>query len=856
MKKHDLYLAFKLAKLELRRGFGHFAVFIACLMLGVIVMASVNTFGSIVKSSLKNEAQSLLGGDIEISVRGVRPSEEQEEFLKKYGSLSSVSTLRSMLHYKDQHKLVEIKAIDENYPLLGEFSFNEITNKSAISENKQNIAVDKILLVELNLKIGDEVKIGTANYKIIASVKNEPDKAVQIFTFGPRVFMSHEALKESGLASIFSLIEYRYRILVPDNIIADDKYEKQIEAELQKKYPNISWRVKTGTDGNNALKRFFDQLLAFMSLSALATFLISGIGIGSSVRAYLSKKIQTIAVLKVQGATSVVIFFTYVFVLAFLLLFAGTIAALIAMLITSFSLPLLSEILPSLKGSTGIDLKQSLLAIWYGILIAYLFSIPAILSAINIRPALLFRSKMGIFKISHNKTMIMATIFIMLLLIATLFINANDYLFMAATIILIIVAFVLFAICNFFVTFLAKKLHFRKLWLKMAISNIHRPGATTGTVIFAIGISLTVLIALILTEANFQARINKLIEEKAPSLFMIDIQPHQKEPLTKLLLQYAQQDHVMLFPMLRGRITQINNVAVDKVKIDDDIDWAVKGDRGISYSDMPPPNANIVKGKWWDRDYQGEALLSVDVRFLKGMGVDIGDTITVNILGEEIKAKIASAREIDYSTFQMNFAMILSPNVIKDLPHTNLATIYLPTNKIQPNNQRMENSQNLEFELVAKIAKDFPGVTTIRTKEVVQMVQNIMKNIGIALRITVAISLFAGILVLVSALGATINERIYDVAVLKVLGARRTDILKSCSTEWIILAIITSLISAILGSTFAFLINLRIKGQEFYIMPEVTIATIAISVAIIWLVGYFGNRSLFAVRPSGYLRNE
>lgn len=843
MKSNDFSISFNLAISELRQGWKHFSVFVACLVLGVAVMACVNTFGAVVKKSLQNEAQSLLGGDMEIRIRGMEATTEQQQFIQKYGMVSYAATLRSMLHYKDQHTLVEIKAIDGKYPLIGNLAFNEpISKEEALSDN--GVAVDSILLSQLGVAIGDEVKIGESIYIIRATIKTEPDRAVQIFSFGPRVMMSHESLAASKLVSTFSLTEHRYRVSIPENIVADDKYEKQIENELQTKFPDTSWRVSTGTDGNQTLKRFLDQLLAFMTLSGLATFLIAGIGIGSSVRAYLEKKSQTIAVLKVQGASRKLVLSTYILVLGAIALISGFVGVAIAMVITTSLMPLLATVLPSLKGQGGIYLPASMLAMWYGILISYLFSMPALLSAINVRPSLLFRSKTGILLFRNDKTVRLAVGFISLLLLITLFINADDKIFIVGTVLIILFAFGLFGLCTLFVRYLARKIRVRKPWLKLALGNMHRTGSTTGTVIFAIGISLTVLVALTLTEANFQARIKQLMEEKAPSLFMLDIQPHQKEEIKALLSEYASEGQIMLFPMVRGRIVEIAGKPVEQVKINDDIDWAVRGDRGLSYSATPPANANIVKGKWWPLDYKGKPLLSVDERFLGGMGVDIGDTITVTILGENITAEIASAREIDYSTFQMNFAMMFSPGVIEEFPHTSLATIYL------------DKHYGKEFELVGHIAKDFPGVTAIRTKEVVELVQGIMQHIATALRVTVAISLLAGLLVLTSALSSTIEQRMYDVAILKVLGARRSDILKSCTAEWMLLALVTSVIAASIGTLGAWLINSRLRGQEFYMMPQVTLGTIAACIAVIWLIGYAGNRRLFNFRLSSLLRNE
>lgn len=843
MTINSFAIAYKLAKSEVRHGWRHFAVFLACLVLGVAIMASIHSFGAIIQNSFKTEAQSLLGGDLEIRIRGVAATDEQRRFIDKYGKVSYVSNLRSMLHFDDAHTLVEVKGVDSSYPLLGKLQFQEDIPKEEVFKNN-GIAVDKILLSQMGLKIGDEVKIGAGSYTVRATLKTEPDRSVQIFSFGPRVMMSHASLEVSQLVSTFSLVEHRYRVVVPKNVTADEIYKEVVQNELNNRFPENSWRTSLGTDANTMIKRFLTQLLSFMTLSSLATFLIAGIGIGSSVRSYLQKKSQTIAVLKVQGASRKIVFTTYALVVAFLVIMGGVLGSAISMVITTSFMPMIAEILPSIKGQSGIHIPSLLLSVWYGFLVAYLFSITALLSAVNIRPSLLFRSKTGILSFRKDNVVCAVIAIFSLLLIGTLLVNSDDKIFMSGSIIIIFLSFGLFYLCGIFIKYLAQKIHVKTPWLKLALGNIYRPGSTSGTVIYAIGISLTVLIALTLTEANFQNRIQRLMEEKAPSLFIIDIQPHQKEGLEQLLFKYAEADQIMLYPMSRGRIIKINGKPVSEVNVSEDIDWAVRGDRGLSYSAKPPENANIIKGAWWEEDYKGKPLLSVDVRFLEGMGIDIGDTMTVSILGKEITAEITSAREIDYSTFQLNFAMILSPGVIEKFPRTSLATIHLDKNS------------NKEFELASRIAQEFPGATAIRTKEVVDLVHTMMTHIATALKITVAISLFAGLLVLTSALTATIEQRMYDVAILKVLGARRSDILKSCTVEWMILALATSLIASCIGTLSAYFINARLRNTEFLVMPEVTISTVALCIVIIWLIGYAGNRRLFNFRVAGLLRNE
>jgi len=840
-------LAVNLAFKELKHGWQHFTVFLACLVLGVTMMAVVNTLGTVVKNSLTNEAQSLLGGDMEIRIKGMQASAEQERYFTQYGEVSYVATLRSMLHFKANNTLVEIKAVDEYYPLIGTLTFRQTLPKNLTAEAvfaDNGIAIDPQLLSQLSMKLGDEVIIGNARYRIRATIGREPDQAVQVFTFGPRVMMSQASLVQSGLVSTFSLVEHRYRVRTPDKVVVDDKYEEQVELELKAKFPNTSWRVGTGTDGNQSLEQFLDQLIAFMNLSGLATFLIAGIGIGSSVRTYLEKKSTTIAVLKVQGAARRTVLSIYSVVVGMLALIGGIIGISLAAMVTVALMPLLATVLPSIVGETGLYGPASALALWYGVLITYLFSVPALLSAVDIKPALLFRSKTAVFELSSTKTSHLIILLLLMLLFATLLYNANDRGLIVGALGVICVAFILFGLCTYCIKQLTRAIKVKTPWLQLALSNVHRPGATTGTVVFAIGTSLTVLIALTLTEANFQARIQDIATARAPSLFIIDIQPHQKSAIQQLLREFADPDQITLSPMVRGRITHLAGRPVAEVAVDEEIQWAVRGDRGISYSAVAPDNADIIAGQWWSADYKGEPLLSVDQRFIDGMDVNIGDTITVKILGEAITAKVVNARKIDYSSFQLNFAMILSPGDIEEFPHTSLATIYL------------EQAANQEAKLASRIAKEFPGVTAIRTREVIALIKTIMNNIATALRLTVGISLLAGLLVLTSALSATIKQRMYDIAILKVLGASRGDILKSCSAEWLLLGLITSVVAAVMGTLGAMLIDARLGAQEFAFMPQISLGTIAICLIVIWTIGYIGNRALFNFRPASLLRNE
>lgn len=825
---------FRLAWRELRQGWRHFATFLACLVLGVCVITTIGTIAATVEDSLDSEAASLLGGDIEVGLRSYPFTAEHIAYLESYGALSHVATMRGMLRSGEGNPLlVELKAVDDAYPLLGELVI------TGAPLDDRHIAVDQSLLDQMGISVGAEVTLGQAEYTIGAVLEREPDRVVQIFTFGPRVMMTHAALARSGLTSGYSLVDNDYRL------VFNDKTRLQgFEAALKTQFPDMPWRVKTGTDGNRSVERFLDQLTLFLTLSGLATFLIGGIGIGSAVHAYMAKKAETIAVMKTLGASRGTILRVYALVVGLLTLLGSAIGIALSAAMAAAFMPFVGQFFP-VHGGAALDAGAAALAAWFGLLISYLFSLPALVGALEVKPSLLFRSGLEMVRLSASRIVWLLGALLTALLLGTLLLTSSDVLFIGGFVGVALLSFIVFGLATWLVKYAARRIKVRKPWLRLALGNLHRTGSTAGTVVLAIGVSLTVLIAITLTEANFQGKITRVVEADAPTLFMIDIQPEQVDGLRGMLQATHGAREIMTFPMVRGRIVELNGQPVSPDDVKEDVRWAVHGDRGLSYGAEPPENADIVEGEWWPADYAGEPLVSIDERFLDGMGLKLGDSITLDILGERVVAKVASARRMDYTTFQMNFALMLSPGVIDDFPQTYLGTVHLDTDG------------QTKAQTIRSIADTFPNVTTIHTTEAVARVKEILGHIAMALRITVLVSLLAGLLVLSSALSAMLGYRLYDTAVLKVLGARRRDILRAYTTEWMLLALVTSCIAGGIGTFGAWLIHQRFPGDTpFAPMPAVLLGTAASCVAVIWLVGWLGNRQVFRLRPAGLLRNE
>ena len=274
----------------------------------------------------------------------------------------------------------------------------------------------------------------------------------------------------------------------------------------------------------------------------------------------------------------------------------------------------------------------------------------------------------------------------------------------------------------------------RRAELRMALTNLVRPGAPTSTVIVSVGLGLSVLVAVALIEGNMSMQVNERLPDKAPALFFIDVQPHQVDAFDTLVRSVPGTSGLERQPSLRGRIVRINGVPVEKVNIPAENSWAIRGDRALTYSAGPWKGARIVAGEWWPADYKGPPLISFDAGLARGFGVGLGDTLTLNILGRDITAKIASLREINWRSLRFDFAIIFAPGVLDRAPQTHIAVVY---------------ATPAAEEAVEKAVTDrFANISAIRVREALEAASRILDGVGTAVRAIAAITILSGALVL------------------------------------------------------------------------------------------------------------
>jgi putative ABC transport system permease protein len=833
--------AVRLARRELRGGVGGLGVLVGCLVIGVGAIAGIGSLAASLGAGIKDNARELLGGDVEARI-AYRPADpEQHQLLADSGRLSQTVSMRAMARATngDRLSLIELKAVDATYPLYGAVGLSPPQPLGAVLAEVHgsfSAAVDPALLGRLGVKIGDAIKIGEAVVQVRAVIEREPDAAASGLIFGPRVLISSAALPATRLIQPGALVTYHYRLRLPAGE-APDAWANRARIA----FPNAGWEIRSFDQASPDLRRLLDRVGQFLSLVGLSALLVGGVGIANAVRGHIAAKTETIATFKCLGAPSRLVFSTYLCEILVLAITAISAALALGAVLPVAVAPLLKHVLP-VSAKPGIYPHPLILAALYGLLTTLVFSLWPLAAIYRIPAGSLFRDVVDRVRRRAPRSAVALTGLLVGCLAAVVLVGAQDRQVAKWFVAGAVGAFALFWGAGAAVTLGASKLaRPRRLPLRLALANLHRPGAPTSQIVLSLGIGLTVLVAVALVEGNLGHQIAERMPAEAPAFFFIDIQPAQLAGF-ETVVHDVPGAHMQQVPMMRGRITKLNGIPVEQAPVAPEARWALRSDRGQTYSAALPAGSELAAGAWWPRDYQGPPLISFDAGLARGMGLKIGDTLTVNLLGREITARIANLRTINWERLGINFAIVFAPGTLEHAPQTALAAVYLP---------RAD-----EEAVVRRVTEAFPNVSAIHVREALAAVGRVIGLIGDAVRITAFVTLGAGVLVLGGAIAAGHRRRVYDAVVLKVLGATRGTILSSFVIEHGLMGLLTGSIASGLGTTAAYFLVTRLMGAEWVFLPSPVISTVGLATILTLALGFAGTWRALGVKAAPYLRND
>ena len=379
---------------------------------------------------------------------------------------------------------------------------------------------------------------------------------------------------------------------------------------------------------------------------------------------------------------------------------------------------------------------------------------------------------------------------------------------------------------------------------KMAIANIHRPGSLTSSVILSLGLGLSLLVALATIDGNLRQQISNSLSDEAPDFFFVDIQNTEIDQFRETLKTYDANGKIIAVPMLRGRVVNLKGIAAEDYETPNGGEWVLRGDRGITYAKNTPENSTLSEGEWWTEDYSGPPLVSVSAEEGFELGLAVGDDVTVNVLGREITAKIASFREVQWESMGINFVFVFSPNTFAGAPHSWLATLTADKN----------NSEFNDSALLRGLAKTFPAVTAVRIRDALQTVNTLIEQLSTAIRAAASVALITSVLVLAGALASGNRERVHDAVVLKTLGATRGTLISMLVKEYTLLGLATAIFALFAGSLAAWFVVSVIMDFQFSLLPGVALATILAALGFTIVLGLAGTWRILGQKAAPFLR--
>jgi putative ABC transport system permease protein len=805
-----------------------------CLFLGVATLAAIGSLTSGITSELEARGQTILGGDVEFSLPQREATAQEMAGFARAGTPSATVRMRAMANAPGGDALLsELKAVDAAYPLYGTMRLESGVRRGPPPAG--SIWIGKDLASRLDLKVGGGVKFGDTTFRIDGMIADEPDRLGEGFTLGPVAIIGIADLPATRLIQPGSLYESKYRVRLPDNA-NPEAVGKALTAE----FPEAGWDITDRSNGAPGTRRFIERMGQFLSLVGLAALVIAGIGVGNGVASYLAGKRPGLATLKVLGADSATVLRIYglqILAVAAVSIFAGLLVGALAPVAIG---AIAGDVLPVRPGFALYPVPL-LVSAAYGLLIAIAFALPPLAATKHVPAAGLYRATVDrAARIDRSALVAVAAAFLAIVGLAVG--TAREPLFALSFVGAAIALLLILVGLGWLVRRTASRLpRPRRPLFRLALANLHRPGAATGALVVALGLGLTLFVTLAAIQTSITAEIARTVPQRAPSFFVLDVPRDGVAQFRSMVTKAAPDAQINMIPALRGSVTEFRGQRVDELTELPEGAWVLRGDRGLTYSPTLPNGSDLIAGKWWAADYKGPPLVSVEEEVAASLGLKIGDTLSVNVLGVEVQARVASRRTVQWDNFGLNYVLVFSPGTFDAAPHNMVATV-----AVDP---------KAEVELARSIPRAFPSASLIAVRDVVSQVTTLLTQMSQAIAAAASIAILAGIAVLIGAIAASRERRVYDSVILKLLGATRGQIFGAQAMEYAVLAAILAALALGLGLIAARYVVVSLFGFTFAPDPFIVGATLIGGAGLSFLIGIAGSWPLLSAKPAQALRS-
>ena len=829
--------AFRIARRDLRQRFRGLRLLVLCLFLGVGALAAIGSLESAIRGQLDAQGQTLLGGDLEVTVWQRDLNKDESEFVGRNGTLSRGYRMQAMARTRTAAAPVELKAVDAAWPLYGRLTL--VGGRRVGAPHEGEVWLAKDAAERLAVRTGDTLHIGNQQVTVGGIVADEPDRLSEGFRLGQTVIVARSLPAAAGLIAPGSMYQSRTRVRLASSVSP-----ATLEASLAKRFPDAGLQVRTRDHASPGAERFVSRMGEFLTMVGLSALSIAGIGIAGGVSSYLDSHRTSIATLKILGADARDIGRIYALQVAAAAVAGALAGALAGMMVTPLLARTLGKLLP-VEGGLVIDPPALLRAVAFGLLVSLVFAAPPILRAREFPPMALMRARVTPLARRWRASVLpvaggLGAIAALVLLgsgqprLSAMFLGG--------------VAAVLggLALLGRAITAGARRLpRTAHPMLRAALVNIQRPGSATGALVTALGFGLSAFVLLAAVQTALDGNIRRSVPARAPDYFVLDIPHDRLAEFERVVHSQAPAALIDSVPTLRGAILAYGpkggQTRVADLKELPAGAWALRGERGLTYSEQMPDGNSLTTGTWWRRHYSGEPLVSVDADLAQAIGLHVGDYLTVGLLGVERSARVASFRRIDWQTMGFNYVLVFSPNALSDAPHNVAASL-----KLRPG--------TVSGGLLRELVRDFPSSSVIEVGPLLTQARDILDQVALAILAASLVTVLAGIAVLLGAIAAARAARLYDIVMLRVLGASTCQILTMQLAEFCILAAVLAIVALAVGGGAAWLIVTQVFGFDWLPNWLIVLETLGGGILLVLTFALGASVPLLRIRTAQALR--
>jgi putative ABC transport system permease protein len=837
----------ELTRREIRSSWRRLLFFFLCIALGVGSVVALRSLIQNLTRAVGTDARALMTADVEVSnTNDFTPAEIQniESAVADSGIVEARNeaiTTALMARPSDAANptvdFVELKGIEPPFPLVGTFTLAD-GNPFDFDLLKNNGAVvARVLLEQLNIKIGDKIKIGEGEFEVRGIFDEEPGGSSG-FRLGPRVFIEKKAFDDAGITRNSSRVRRRILYRTSDN-------PTPLVTGLRDALKGTTVNVASYREQQENLSEQFVRTENYLALTGLLILVLGGVGVWNVARAFIEQKRKTVAVLKCLGASGNTVISVYLLQIVFLGIAGSLFGVLLAQSALWFAEWRFGTELPA-KMTYSVDLAAGLQGVLLGLAISVLFSLLPLLQIRQIKPRLLLRDEnnSAIDRLDRSKWIVGALSLTALLALAvwqagSLKVGAFFLGGLFAT------SAALYLAAALLTRLLRRVRGLSSFTIRQAINSLYRPGNQTKIVLLAVGLGAFVVLTVQIMEANLLNEFDFTKNGKLPSLLFVDVQKSQIADVAVAIKNRLGEDPQTI-PTVRGRIAFINGQPFDYQQREIRQQQGIIGrEFALTYRPNLDENETIVAGNWWTGNASPDLpQVSVEDDMADTLHVEPGDSISFNISGRTLTARVANIRKIDLRNTRTAFVFVFQPGVLEDAPQTFAASVL----KHAPATER----QRLQREVVDK----FPNVQIFDVADILETVQRLINNFVLAISFVGSFVMLSGILILMGSIALTKSQRIYESAILKTLGANRRTLTGMLIAEYLLLGILAGVIGATFATALSFVVSRYLMNIEWHFQPVVVVVGIAATMLVVTAVGVIGSFDVLFRRPLATLRSQ